>query len=58
MRIILAIATLLIFLGLTFWTTWFIIKSSPVGLDIVCILLTIAFGYLTWHDYNYFFGKK
>ena len=58
MRIALGVATLLTALATAVGGVWSLATGQPALLGIVCASLTLIFGALVYHDYQYFFGKR
>jgi heme/copper-type cytochrome/quinol oxidase subunit 3 len=58
LRIILAIATLLIASGAFGLGVWSMVEGKPPVLSATFITLALGFGFFTFHDYKYFFGQK
>ena len=56
-RIILAVLTLVFFIGLVIGFIWGIINMIPI-MNIVFLLLSAGFGFFVYRDYKFFTGNK
>jgi len=57
LRIFLAILTLLTVLAMLGFCV-LALTIPNVGMFVVCLLLAVGFGYFSYRDYEFFFGRK
>jgi len=57
-KVITASATALTNVALLGGTVWSIVTGQPAILPVTLVALLLPFGYFSFADYKYFFGKK